>query len=566
MKFLPSELVYILGQHEMRRNLRALASYTALLLASIALCSILFHLIMVYEGQEHSWLTGLYWTLTVMSTLGFGDITFDSDLGRGFTIVVLIWGIVMLLVMLPFTFIRFFYAPWLEAQVRLRAPREAPEGTRDHVIICDYDEIATSLIHRLEELHIPYYVIEPDPDRAAQLHGDGVSVVMASSEIEGTWAALRVEDARMVLANRSDASNTNITLTVRELAPDVPIVALAANLDSVDLLTLSGATQTLPLKHQLGQHIANRVTVGTRQAHRIGHFEDLAIAEFPINGTKLPGKTVRETRLRELTGLSIVAVWEGGELTPAHPETKLSEHSVPVIVGTEEQLTELDSFFTIYQANENPVLVIGGGTVGCAAASALRERQASVTILDSNCDLEEELKAIADRVVIGDGANLQSIMNAGLTDAPSVLLTTNSDAINIFLAVYCRKLNPSAHIVSRITHEWNLAAIRRAGADFALSHVALAVKTIVSLIEKRELVIIGEGTELFIEPVPKALAGKTLIDSKIGAKTGLNVIAVRQDDGSITNPPATTELPIGGTLVMIGSSDQHRAFLERYER
>jgi len=566
MKFLPSELVSILDQHEPRQNLRALASYVGLLIASIVLFTVVFHLIMVYEGQEHSWLTGLYWTLTVMSTLGFGDITFQSDVGRGFTIVVLGWGIVMLLVMLPFTFIRFFYAPWIEDQLRLRAPREAPEDISDHVIICEYDEIAVSLIHRLDELGIPYFVIEPDADRATQLHGDGVSVVMNLPEFDSTYRALKVERARLVLANRSDPSNTNITLTVRELAPDVPIVALAAHQDSVDLLTLSGATHTLPLKRQLGQHLASRVTVGTRQAHRIGRFEDLSIAEFPINGTKLPGKTVRDTRLRELTGLSIVAVWEGGQLEPAHPDTRLSEHSVPVIVGTEEQLTELDSFFTIYQANENPVLVIGGGTVGCASAAALRERDARVTILDSDPELEDQLENAADRVVIGDGANLESIMNAGLLHAPSVLLTTNSDAINIFLAVYCRKLNPSAHIVSRITHEWNLAAIRRAGADFALSHIAVAVKTIVSLIEQRELVIIGEGAELFIEPVPAAIAGKNLIDSQIGAKTGLNVIAVRQNGRSITNPPATDALPANGTLVMIGSSDQHRSFLKRYEK
>ncbi len=564
MKFLPSELVYILGQQEMRRNLRALASYFALLVASMVLCTVLFHLIMVYEGQQHSWLTGFYWTLTVMSTLGFGDITFNSDLGRGFTIVVLIWGIVMLLVVLPFTFIRFFYAPWLEAQVRLRAPRNAPEDAEDHVIICHYEEIAAALIARLDEFGIAYFVIEPDPERAAQLHGDGVSVVTAVPEVIDTYRALRIEKARLVLANRSDASNTNIVLTIRELAPEVPIVALAAHVDSVDLLELSGATYALPLKDQLGEHLASRVTVGTRQAHRIGRFEDLAIAEFPINGTSLPGKTVRESRLRELTGLSIVGVWEGGSLLAAGPDTELSEHSVPVLVGTEEQLTELDSFFTIYQANENPVLVIGGGTVGQSAASALRNREATVTILDGDASLEPSLRNIADRVIIGDGANLETIMSAGLGDAPSVLLTTNSDATNIYLTVYCRKLNPDAHIMSRITHEWNLPAIRRAGADFALSHVALAVKTIVSLIEQRELVIIGEGTELFIEPVPRKIAGKDLAESHIGADTGLNVVAIRTEAESITNPPATTELPSGGTLVMIGTPEQHRSFLERY--
>ena len=103
----------------------------------------LFHVIKVQvEGEQHSWITGFYWTLVVMTTLGFGDITFTSDIGRLFSIVVLLSGVVLLLVMLPFMFISLFYAPWLEARVRLRAPREVPEGTRGHVILTEYDAIA----------------------------------------------------------------------------------------------------------------------------------------------------------------------------------------------------------------------------------------------------------------------------------------------------------------------------------------------------------------------------------------------------------------------------------------
>lgn len=41
-------------------------------------------------GREEIWITGIYWALTVMSMLGFGDITFASDLGRLFSIVVMI--------------------------------------------------------------------------------------------------------------------------------------------------------------------------------------------------------------------------------------------------------------------------------------------------------------------------------------------------------------------------------------------------------------------------------------------------------------------------------------------
>lgn len=70
-------------------------------------------------------------------------------MGRAFSILVLLSGIVMLLIVLPFAFIRYLYAPWLEAQIRLRAPRAAPEHTRGHVIICRYDPIAPGLIEQL---------------------------------------------------------------------------------------------------------------------------------------------------------------------------------------------------------------------------------------------------------------------------------------------------------------------------------------------------------------------------------------------------------------------------------
>jgi Trk K+ transport system NAD-binding subunit len=564
VKFLPAQLYYLLGEREMRRNLRALSSYLLLLTATIAAYSVLFHAIMLYEGQTHSWLTGFYWTLTVMSTLGFGDITFESDLGRAFSIAVLLSGIVMLLIVLPFTFIRFFYAPWLEAQMRLRAPREAPADVSGHVIICGYDEIARSLIDRLAEHSIPYFVTESDPTAAAAMHADGVSVVAGAPEANATYEALRVADARLVFANLSDTANTNVTLTVRETCAEVPIFALAEDIDSVDVLELAGASEVFSLKHELGEHLASRVAVGTPQAHRIGRFEDLVIAEFPIHTTTLPGRSVRDTRLRELTGLSIVGVWEKGMLLPASPDTVLSDHSVPVIVGTEEQLTELDALFGIYRPNENPVLVIGGGKVGCATARALRARGVAVAVLDQDPALEGELRQVADRVVIGDAANLQVVMDAGLGDAPSVVLTTNDDATNIFLAVYCRKLNAEAHIVSRVTREWNLQAIHRAGADFALSHGSVAVKSLISRLQQKELVIVGEGTELFVEPVPGALEGKSLGESGIGARTGLNVIAVRNDGTSVGNPSADTELPAGSELVMLGTSDQHRQFNEVY--
>ena len=107
-----------------RRNLRVVAWLLVALVLLVALFSVIFHVLMAREGRDHSWTTGVYWTLTTMSTLGFGDITFESDAGRAFSVVVLISGALFILVLLPFAFIQFVFTPWMEQRATcLRSQR-----------------------------------------------------------------------------------------------------------------------------------------------------------------------------------------------------------------------------------------------------------------------------------------------------------------------------------------------------------------------------------------------------------------------------------------------------------
>ncbi len=565
MKFLTSQLLSLLPTGQAQRNARALARYALFLFAIITLFAAAFRFIMRYvEGQEHSWVTGFYWTLTVMSTLGFGDITFHTDLGRLFSILVLVTGIVMLLIMLPFVFIRFFFAPYLEARVRLRAPRGVPAGTQGHVILCKLDSVATALMARLRLQGIPCYLIESDPVRAVQLHEDGIPVVVGMVEDRTSYEALRAGQARMVVANCEDTVNTNITLTVREIAPDIPIVSVAESDPSLDLLELSGSTHVIPLKQRLGEHLANRVNVGNLHSHVVGRLDEFLIAEFPVHNTPLSGTTIRKTRLREAFGVNVVAVWERGRLMPATPETRLTDGSVPVVMGSAEKIEELDAYLVIYNTNFNPVLVIGGGVVGTAAAKTLRSWGVTVHIVERDEAMRSRLQDAADRLFFGDAADRDLIMAAGLAEAPTVLLTTHDDAMNIYLAVYCRRLNPGVRIVSRITHERNIEAIHRAGADFVLSYAFLGAETILSLLQGRQSMIMGEGFELFYHPVPKSLEGRTLAQSQIRARTGLNVLATRPPGGPMTAVTASTVLIPGSELVMLGSDVQARAFAETF--
>lgn len=565
MKTISTQLSFFLHDVEMKQNLRLLLKYVLLLFVVIAVFSVVFHYIMVnVEGQEHSWMTGVYWTLTVMSTLGFGDITFQSDIGRMFSVVVLMTGIVMLLIVLPFAFIRFFYAPWLEAQIHNRAPRELPRTTNGHVIMTARDAITPGLIARLERDHIPYVVIESDVTTASNWVGEGIATAVGDIDSKETYTNLRAEHARLVLANRNDMVNTNIALTVRDVAPDVPIAAISSAEDAIDVLELSGVTHVLPLKRWLGEQLANRINAQSSGLYPIGEFEDLRFAELPAHNTPLSGKTPRETRLREKTGISIVGAWDHGRLRPAAPDMTIGNNDVLVVMGTASQLELLDDVLTIYDVNPNPIILIGGGTVGQAAARALAAKGVSVHLIEKDSRRCTLAKDICTKVFHGDASDYNLLQEAGIALAPSVLLTTNDDAINVYLTSYCRRLNPELRIVSRITHERNLDAIYRAGADFVLSYATLGIDVIMSILKKKDLIVLGEGVDLFTRDVPASLAGKTLADSGIRQKTGLNVVALRTGSETITKLLPELVLESGSELIMIGSDDQGEAFRQAF--
>ena len=123
-----------------------------------------------------------------MTTLGFGDITFTSDVGRLFSIVVLLSGVVLLLVMLPFMFIRLFYAPWLEARVRLRAPREVPAG---HARPRDPRRVRSRSPAAWSSGCAPSISRTSSSSRirtvAARMIGDGISVIAGENDNRATY-------------------------------------------------------------------------------------------------------------------------------------------------------------------------------------------------------------------------------------------------------------------------------------------------------------------------------------------------------------------------------------------
>ena len=434
MKSITTQILYFLRQRPSQISLVSFLRFLALLSLIITTYSVIFHFIMQAEGKNYSWVTGFYWTLTVMSTLGFGDITFQSDLGRLFSIVVMLSGVLFLLILFPFTFIEFFYAPWLKAQAEARTPRELPADTHGHVILTHFDPVTTALIRRLQQRQIPYVILVPDMAVATELRGLGYRVVIGELDMPETYRRVRVERALLVATTADDRLNANIASTVREVSERVPLLATADSRASVEVLGLAGCTHVVQIAEKMGRALSRRTVGSGTLIQSLGNVEGILVAEGLVTGTTLVGQRLDESGLRERTGLSVLGTWERGKFAAAHPEMLLTEGTVLVLAGSEEQLGRYNELADDIPDPSYPILIIGGGRVGRATARALARRGLDYRIIDR---LPERIRD-EEHYILGDAADIEVLGRAGIKEAPTIIITTHDDDTNVYLTIYCR--------------------------------------------------------------------------------------------------------------------------------
>jgi voltage-gated potassium channel len=562
MKSLMSIFLQFVRDRPTRLDLLALFRFLAVVGLVVTLYSVIFHYIMEYEGRSYSWVSGFYWTLTVMSTLGFGDITFESDLGRAFSAVVLLSGIVFLLILLPFTFIEFFYAPWMSAREAARAPRHLPEHTSGHVVLSRFDPVTSSLIDKLTQYQYSYVLVISDLDEALRLHDLGYRVMLGDLDDPETYQRAQVDQALFVAATGSDQANTNVAFTVREISESVPVMAVANTHAAVDILELAGCSHVLELGEVMGQALARQVVSDANRAHVIGQFDELLIAEAAARGTSLVGKTLQESDVRARTGINVLGVWERGVFRSFIQDTPITANTVLILAGTEPDLERYNDLFCRGEITQARAVIIGGGRVGRSVGKALAAKGLDYRIVEKNP--ARIRSANAEHYVLGDAAELEVLETAGIREATVVVVTTHDDDMNVYLTIYCRRLRPDAQILSRAVLDRNVVTLHRAGADFVMSYASTGANAMMNLIRRDNILMVTEGLDIFEVQIPPSLAGRTLADCDIRNKTGCTVVALNPDQNPQLMLDPHEPLPSTGRLILIGTPDNEERFLKLF--
>ena len=554
LKFSPQRPLHMLQRITSRRNAMLLLRLFLAFVIILVLYSLVFQYLMNLEGRRYSYISGMYWIISTMCTVGLGDITFLSDLGRLFTILVISTGIFFLLVLLPFTIIQLF-------QSTARIPRELPENTRGHVVLTEYGALTSALIERLERYNQNYAVLVDDIEEAMHLRDQGIKTVTGELDDPNTFKEIRVEQASLVVATGSDTTNTSLVYTIRQVSSDIPIISVASGEPTVKILEQAGCTHVLALDEMMGQSLARRIIAGDAMAHVIGQIDDLVIAEAAAAGTPLVGITYDQAQASHIVDASIVGVWEGGVFMLPQKNNIITNKSILVLAGTQTHIDRYNELFCIYNINSAPITIIGGGSVGRALGRAMKERELDFRIIEKSKELILDDK----QFILGDATNVQVLKQAGFFEAPAVAITSHSDQINIFLTTYCRYLRKDVQIISRATLDRNVHTLQRAGCDFVVSHASLGANNIFNLSKRGNILMIAEGVDVFRVKTPKALVGKAIGQTSIQQESGCNVVGISANGSIIINPSIDTNLPADGEVILIGSVESEERFFRRFK-
>ena len=213
-----------------RREREAFTRRLSILLAALAGVVVLGTIaFVVTEGVSVAY--AFVWTLDTVTTLG--ALKDPQDVGGRIVVVLLeLFGIGTLFYGLA-TVAEFFVSGQLSGLREERRNQRMIDSYSDHFIICGFGRVGRQVARDLGLAGVKHVAIDADPSHREEAASLGVRYIESYAADDEVLMSAGIMRARAIIACvDSDADNIFISLTARELRPDMLIIARASAEDS----------------------------------------------------------------------------------------------------------------------------------------------------------------------------------------------------------------------------------------------------------------------------------------------------------------------------------------------
>ncbi len=522
--------------------------------ASVFITRVFFN---IFEERSITLLQSIMFVMQTYTTTGYGELLpFTSDIMNLYASVQMVLGTGLILFGLATA-----GGAWMQTHFQEIPPKKAPKHMRNHFIICGYSPLTDSLLDELLKLELPYVIIENNLATVRDLMHRQYNVLLGDPADQQVLESAGLYHANALITTGTDDTNVHIVLEARSLST-IPILVAVENEFQREALELAGATEIVSPKQILGEELARVASssLNKRLVSDIDQLGDLFVMEFPIGMyCQYTNQTILQSRIREETGVTILGLWENGVFRFVDsPHMVLSEESMVVVLGTQNQLKALDDNMSIHlyatSGTQQRFVVAGYGDVAQRTVQLLAEQQHQVTLIVR--------EPVEDHpYVVGDPTSRTVLKEAGIEEATTFIISAATDEQAIFSVLMSRQMNPQLRIYVRANSHTNVKKLYKAGADFVLSVSKISGNIISRLLTTEPDQIISDvDIQFFQHQVEDQLDLNIIRDSEILRACKCMIIAIKRGDTIIQNPRANTLLKKGDILVLLASSTNMNRF------
>jgi len=257
-------------------------------------------------------------------------------------------------------------------------PQALGEEQDDRLVIVGFGLIGRNVARAAKAAHIPYSVIEMNPDTVLRERENGEPILFGDASQEPVLEQGHVVESRVaVVAINDPVATRRVTEKIRQLNPEIHLIVRTRFIPEMKPLFDLGANEVIPEEFETSVEIFARILTrylvprseieGLVQEIRADNYEmlrDLSDASATLTdlrqhlrgvnittlkierGAVLIGKTLQETELRKRHQVSVVAIRRGTEVI-ANPggEIHLEEDDILYLLGSPTDVTRAAGLF-----------------------------------------------------------------------------------------------------------------------------------------------------------------------------------------------------------------------------
>jgi len=220
---------------------------------------------------------------------------------------------------------------------------------------------------------------------------------------------------------------------------------------------------------------------------------------------------------------------------------------------------------------KNHYIIAGYGRIGRVLCNFIKEDTPDIVVLEQDRALRKTLQNDKVHYLIGDAADEELLLKAGIEKAGFLVAALATDTANVFLVLTARQLNPDIYIMARASNpgvkkKLLVAGANRVESPYDTGAISMGLKLLrpnvrtfldVAFSKKSDAIQIEE---LFI-PEGSRYTQQALKNSGIRQDFNLIIIAIKKSSGGMMFAPHfETLLEAKDTLILMGKTNDLKAF------